>query len=133
MAKKMKPEKNLPNEGVGSTVFNGSEPDIVVAKFQSSALENVADAPTQTPPAEVASGAFGAAVWHNDKRVNALYNTYHPRNSWMSIVGTGWVRLSTASDSATEAMTVLAAHARVKNARVDYAVDGGQVTEIYVW
>jgi hypothetical protein len=51
----------------------------------------------------------------------------------MSIAGTGWVRLANSSDSACEAMTILAAHARAKSCRIDYAVDAGLTTEIYVW
>jgi len=130
MAKKMKsPEKNLPSD---VNVFDGNEPDVIVTKSSSAAFADQ-EAPTQTPPETVAGEAFGAAVWNSDKRVNALYTTYHARNSWMSIAGKGWVKLTTASDSACEAMTILAAQARIKNARIDYATDTGEVTEMYIW
>jgi hypothetical protein len=130
MAKKMKsPEKNLPSD---VNVFDGNEPEVVVTKFTAASSMEL-EAPTQTPPEAAAGEAFGVAVWNSDKRVNALYNTYHARNSWMSIAGTGWVKLTTASDSACEAMSILAAQAKVKNARIDYATDAGQVTEMYIW
>jgi len=129
--KKMKaPEKTLPVE-VASTTANAPEIEISNIKIESLVEEL---APSKQPPQEaIEGGAFGAAVWATDKRVNGLYNTYHARNSWMSIAGTGWVKLGTATDSACEAMTVCAAHARVKQCRVDYAVDGGIVTEMYIW
>jgi hypothetical protein len=135
MAKKMKsPEKSLPSEmAAGSS--SGNAPDIQVPEGGTSTASSEGAAPTLTPPSQSSAGntAFGAAVWATDKRVNGLYNTQDARNSWMSIAGTGWVKLATASDSACEAMTVLAAHARLKNCRIDYAVDANLTTEIYVW
>ena len=128
------PDKSLPTEMAASS--SGNAPDIKVSDSaaSSSSASDDSKAPTLTPPSQ-ASGdnAFGAAVWATDKRVNALYNTQDARNSWMSIAGTGWVKLTTVSDSACEAMTVLAAHARLKSCRIDYAVDAGLTTEIYVW
>jgi hypothetical protein len=77
--------------------------------------------------------SFGAGVWNNDKRVNALFSANETRNSWMSVPGTGWVKIANNNDSANEALTVLATAAKVKNSPVNYLLDGGQVTQIYVW
>jgi hypothetical protein len=51
----------------------------------------------------------------------------------MNVVGTGWVKLANTIDSANEALTVLATTAKVKNSPINYLLDGGQVTQIYVW
>ncbi len=92
-------------------------------------------APTQSPPAEIAevTAEFAAGTWERDKRVSALYNTHHSRNAWMHIVGKGWVRLATTNESSCEAMNILAAHAKLKNTRIDYYVEGGKVTQMYIW
>jgi hypothetical protein len=129
--KKMKaPEKTLPSE-VAASSSNAPEIEISNVNIETLVQEF---APSKQPPQEaIESGAFGAAVWATDKRVNGLYSTLHARNSWMSIAGTGWVKLGTATDSACEAMTICASHARVKSCRIDYAVDGGIVTEMYIW
>ena len=124
------PEKTLPSEVANSSA---TAPDVEISSMNVESL--VQDfAPSKMPPQDAAqTDAFGAAVWATDKRVNGLYNTFNARNSWMSIAGTGWVKLGTATDSACEAMTICAAHARVKNCRIDYALDGGIVTEVYIW
>ncbi|MFZ1524021.1 MAG: hypothetical protein WAT22_04330 [Saprospiraceae bacterium] len=51
----------------------------------------------------------------------------------MNIVGTGWVKLANNIDSATEALNVLATSAKVKNSPINYLLDGGMATQIYVW
>jgi len=97
-------------------------------------VTSAANAPQFSPP-EKQEGvtAYEAVVWNTDKRVNGLYTTFHPRNSWMSIAGIGWKKLAIANDSSCEAMTQLAAHAREKNCRIDFAEENGLVSEIYVW
>lgn len=113
-----------------------SAPSLIVESANSSSIVSGNEAvPILDPPA--ASGAmedsFGAGVWNNDKRVNALFSTNDARNSWMNVVGTGWVKLANTIDSANEALTVLATTAKVKNSPINYLLDGGQVTQIYVW
>lgn len=134
MPKKMtSPQKTPPTDGSVTVAVNGTPPTIQVSESRKTAIDTTT-APTLTPPAESAqTGAVGAAVWNTDKRVNGLYATFNGRNSWMSIAGTGWVRLATGSDSACEAMTILASTARAKNFRIDYAVDAGVTTEMYIW
>lgn len=108
-------------------------PSVEVPSMASTAIAE-SNAPTLAPPERSeAATAFGTAVWSTDKRVNGLYTTFNPRNSWMSIAGVGWKKLATGSDSMCEAMTQLAAHAREKNCRIDYAEENGLVTQIYVW
>lgn len=129
------PVKNPPTAHVEA----GEESVPSLAVGNTSSLSSVSGSeavPILTPPSE-RSGAtedsFGAGVWNNDKRVNALFSTNEIRNSWMSVVGTGWVKLANDIDSANEALTVLATAAKVKNSPVNYLLDGGKVTQMYVW
>ena len=133
MKKNMTNPQNTPPAEAASE--SSEKPTIQVEHAAMAADDNTGNAaPSQNPPAASGQeGAFGAAVWSSDKRVNGLYTTLNARNSWMSIAGGGWVKLATASDSACEAMTILASNARAKSTRIDYAVDGGLTTEIYVW
>ena len=133
MKKKMTNPQNTPPAEAAAESFE--KPTIQVENSALTAADNAGNAaPSQNPPAQSGQeGAFGAAVMNSDKRVNGLYTTLNARNSWMSIVGVGWVKLTTTSDSACEAMTILASNARVKSTRIDYAVDGGLTTEMYVW
>ncbi len=134
MSKKMtSPQKNPPTDGAVTVAVNGTPPSLPISESSKSALD-VMTAPTLTPPTSASQNdAIGAAVWNTDKRVNGLYTTFNARNSWMSINGTGWVKLTTNTDAACEAMTILASAARAKNSRIDYAIDAGVTTEIYVW
>lgn len=126
------PQKNEPFEGsISSESKAGNAPTIKVEDFVSVSMAE--NAPSLTPPSSSESTTFGAGVWNNDKRVNALYTTHDARNAWMSIVGVGWVKLATSNDSTNEAMTILASHARVKNSQINYSVDAGLVNEMYVW
>ncbi len=138
MSRKMKSPEKIPP--AGSTFANGNTganaPTVNVPQQAAAytTLVTSANAPQLNPP-EIEEGvtAAEAAVWNSDKRVNALYTTLHARNSWMSIAGVGWKKLTTANDSACEAMTQLAAHCREKNCRIDFSEENGVVTEMYVW
>ena len=126
------PQKNGPVEG--SSLVESKVGDAPTIKIEDVISSNTADnAPSLTPPKSSEVTSFGAGVWNNDKRVNALYSTHDARNAWMSIVGVGWVKLATSNDSTNEAMTILASHARVKNSQINYSVDAGLVNEMYVW
>ncbi|MFZ1454992.1 MAG: hypothetical protein WAT46_03055 [Saprospiraceae bacterium] len=92
--------------------------------------------PVFDPPSTISGDnddSFGAGVWHNNKKVSGLFSTNETRNSHMNIVGTGWVKLANNIDSATEALNVLATSAKVKNSPINYLLDGGMATQIYVW
>lgn len=127
------PQINNPVEGSNASKSSAGEAPSI--KIEDSAIMTLGDnAPTQMPPSSTSSAsAFAAGVWNNDKRVNGLYSTADARNSWMSIVGVGWVKLATSNDSTNEAMTILASHARVKNSQINYSVDASLVNEMYVW
>jgi hypothetical protein len=129
------PVKNPPIAQVEAG--EASVPSLVVESTDSSSAVSGSEAVPILDPPFASSGAtedsFGAGVWNNDKRVNALFSTNETRNSWMNVVGTGWVKLANNIDSANEALTVFATAAKAKNSPVNYLLDGGQVTQIYVW
>lgn len=129
------PDKTVPaNTGSTSTASSSYAPTVNVSETANTSLASTVNAPQLTPPeTKGVTTAIETAVWSTDKRVNALYTTYHPHNSWMSIAGVGWKKLATGSDSACEAMTQLAAHCREKNCRIDFSEENGIVKEIYVW
>jgi hypothetical protein len=136
MSRKMKTPEKIPPAGVAITNGNSdtNAPTINVSQTAFTSLASTANAPQLDPP-ELKEGvtAYEASVWSTDKRVNGLYTTLHARNSWMSVAGIGWKKLTTANDSACEAMTQLAAHCREKNCRIDFSEENGLVNEIYVW
>ena len=132
---KKSPEEILPSETQsreehGPKISPGDESSSVMAEDGNGIAE-----PKELPPAEAAkiAGEFTAGSWQRKKRVSALYNTHHPTNAWMHIKGTGWVQLTEANESSCEAMNIFAAHAKVKNARIDYHEEGGKVTQMYIW
>ena len=91
--------------------------------------------PSQTPPSATEKGISGGiTAWNNDKRVTALWSINQSRNSWVYINGVGWKRLSTASDSANLALTLLAAHAKQSQTNYTYRDESdGLIHESYVW
>ena len=75
-----------------------------------------------------------AGVWQTNKRVNALWGTNEPRNSWVLIAGVGWKKLAAGTDSSALALTVLASHGKLTQASVDYREESdGFIHELYVW
>jgi hypothetical protein len=129
------PVKNPPIAEIEAE--EASVPSLVVESTDSSSVVGGSEAvPIFDPPSAISGeteDSFGAGVWNNNKRVNALFSANETRNSWMGIAGTGWVKLANDTDSANEALTVLAAAAKVKSSPVNYLLDGGKVTQIYVW
>lgn len=81
-----------------------------------------------------ADASEGVSAWQNNKRITALWSINQDRNSWVGIDGVGWRKLANGSDSAIVALTMLGAHAREKNAVVNYREESdGMVHEMYVW
>ena len=127
------PDKNPPVLEDGSSDVIALAPQ-EISQAALKGMETEAAAPTITPEQKAEGfAAVGAAVWNNDKRVNALYTTMHPHNAWMGIVGLGWKKLSVTNDSSCEAMNLLSSHCREKACRIDFAEENGTVKEIYVW
>jgi hypothetical protein len=90
--------------------------------------------PSQPDFAVLPEAIEAAGVWQANKRVNALWGTNEPRNSWVLIAGVGWKKLGSSSDSSALALTVLASHGKLTQARVDYREESdGYIHELYVW
>jgi hypothetical protein len=94
--------------------------------------------PTQEPPASAlaagAAGGIGASVWVNNQKINALWAINQNRNSWVSVVGKGWVKLANNSDSAIIALTMLGADAKLTQGLVNYRQEAdNMIHEMYVW
>ena len=101
-------------------------------------------APTAEPPASAlaaaagnaaaADGGIGASVWVNGKKINALWAINQNRNSWVNVVGVGWVKFANNSDSAIAAFTMLGADAKLTQGTVNYRQESdNMIHEIYVW
>jgi len=103
-----------------------------------SALHTLTDAgdaiPTDKPPgSHVAAVAAFGATWHDNIKIQALFGTKANRNSWVYPTGLGWKKLADNSDSASVALTMLAAHARQLDRTTKIKEDDSKITEMYVW
>jgi hypothetical protein len=75
-----------------------------------------------------------ATVWQNSQLIGALWSINQDRNSWVYVDNIGWLKLSTASDSAIVALTMLGTHAKQLQKNVDYRQESDQmIHEMYVW
>src|SRR5437868_3924965 len=99
--------------------------------------EGGAAAPTAEPPTSAEGegiGAVGAAVWVNNKKINALWSINQNRNSWVGVAGVGWGKLANNSDTAIVAFTILGANARQTQGNVNYRQESdNMIHEMYVW
>lgn len=131
--------KSPVNNPPAAEVKTGAEtvPNLVIENANSVSTASGNEAVPQFDPPFSQSGSseegFGAGVWNNDKRTNALFSANETRNSWMSVVGVGWVKMASTIDSANEALTIFSTAAKVKNSPINYLLDGGQVIQLYVW
>ncbi len=74
-----------------------------------------------------------ATTWQDNKTVTNQWTINQDRNSWMGVSGLGWQKLSTASDSGSVALTMLAASAIVSKRPVNFRQESdGMVHEIYL-
>ncbi len=136
------PTKEPPSAGAGgaATTLGTAAPNPLSESDAALAINGAQAAPTLMPPgagegAAAAVEAVTATVWHSDKRVTALWGINQNRNSWMGTNDAGWKKLANNSDTAIVALTILAAHARDTNGRIDYREEtsDGMVHEVYVW
>ena len=123
--------------------------DLSQVSGSSETASQVVTAPTAEPPASAlaaagltmadgaaaaADGGIGASVWVNGKKINALWAINQNRNSWVSVVGVGWVKFANNSDSAIVAFTTLGADAKLTQGTVNYRQESDNIIhEIYVW
>jgi ABC-type glycerol-3-phosphate transport system substrate-binding protein len=76
----------------------------------------------------------GVTAWQNSKKFTALWTINQNRNAWVYVSGIGWKKLADNSDSAKEALNLLASHAKQLARTVNYRDEAdGKIHEIYVW
>jgi hypothetical protein len=80
-----------------------------------------------------ATDAFGAGVWHNNKKINGQWSKAETRNSWIGITDLGWKKISPATDTSVTAITIIAASALETQTPVNVLLDNDQVVELYNW
>ena len=132
-----RPTEQPPSEAAtsGKNAAGQSRPEELSAE-QLAAATNVSTtstAPSLMPPA-AAAGAASVTAWQSDKRITALWGISENRNSWVHVDGIGWKKLVASSDSASVALTQLAAHAKQGNRPVNYREEAdGMIYEMYIW
>jgi len=121
-------------ESEAAAMGQQSEPmELGAAEMATTAETSSFTAPLLEPPIEEEQG-FGAGVWVNNKRIDALWTIAENRNSWARVTGVGFKKLANGSDSGVVALTMLAAHARQLNRPVNYREEADKmIHEMYVW
>ncbi len=129
------PQDLPPDEGSMDSAAENSPTDLPPSEIESDEAATGSDeSPTEGPPdEEVASVEGYGANWHKNKKITALWGINQNRNSWVHVSGLGWKKLANNSNSAIVALTMLGAHAKQGNRKVNVKEDGGQVKELYVW
>jgi hypothetical protein len=132
---KAKPSKNPPrSESVSSEMENEAPqtlPPSVEGSFQTQ--EEVL-APTMNPPEEAYTESYGSGdVWHNNKRINAVYSTSGNLNTWASIQDLGWKRFDPSNNTANNAFSIFAGMAKIHGRNVNVRLQGDLITELYIW
>jgi hypothetical protein len=141
--KKLKKDQDTPTrippseKAEGYATASGTEPqqqqpsEVLLKEAKRSQMETEA-IPFQTPTGEAMQG-ITAAVWHSNKKINALWSNNGNRNVWVAIADVGWRKLADNSDSAIMALTIITSHAFQTNRTANLMEDGGQIREVYVW
>lgn len=134
------PSQNPPTKGATSS--SGAEEarprDLTASEIAMSAsAAQTAGQPTMNPPQSSGATASAQAVgtWNSNKKITALWSINQNRNVWVAVDGVGWKKLSTASDSATEALGIISAVAKqTQSPYVSYRDEAdGLIHEMYVW
>jgi hypothetical protein len=126
-------QPDLPRTVHTAAAFGDAHPvELSVEEVLSTEL-SAAAVPTFTPEVSL-QGITAGTIWHNNKRVVGVWTINQDRNSWCWIEGIGWRRLANNSESANNALTILAMSARQSGAlcRLREEADG-MIHEIYVF
>jgi hypothetical protein len=91
--------------------------------------------PVLSPPGapQVAVSPATAAAWQTNKKILALWTNNSARNGYAFVDGVGWKRLATSSDSAHEALLMLASCSRLAGSITYPEATDGLIHEIYLW
>lgn len=133
MSSSKKTKKPSAAEG-GVAVLEPRPETSILSHIGAAASDLLLTSQTAAPPAPVVTPTAADSVWQRGQRITALWGKSEERNTWVSIRGVGWKKLSSASDSANLALTALASHAFQTGRTVDYREESdGMIHEIYVW
>lgn len=83
--------------------------------------------------ADTAETGDTAGVWHNGKKITALWSNTQTRNAWASVSTLGWRKLANNNDLAVTAINILTSHAKEDDRNANVRIDKDQIVEIYVW
>lgn len=115
-----------------------SSPTLTEDQFAIMAGESLAESapgPGLAPPrAATEDEGAGAATWHTNVRVDALWAVDETRNAWAHIAGVGWRKIFNGRDGSFQALATLAGQARQTNRPVTMREENdGMIHTIYLW
>ena len=80
-----------------------------------------------------ADEAYGAGVWHTNKKVVGVWTIAQTRNAWVNLTDLGWKKFYNGSDSSIVAFNILAGTALEKQTLVNVLIENDQIVEMYAW
>ncbi|THU40824.1 hypothetical protein FAM09_01545 [Niastella caeni] len=139
-------KKNIPTElpsaasvsaSVSDTIIPDAQPLLPVSKGENgksggSALATPFDSIKEFEKGQ-AEEAYGAGVWHTNKKVVGVWTIAQTRNAWVNLTDLGWKKLYSGSDSSIVAFNILTTHALEKQTFVNVLIENDQIIEMYAW
>jgi len=114
-----------------AAIGNDITPPVVLTGSTKPLPANVGAVPTLKPQS-AGSGGNAGTTWLSNVYIIAVWSINQDRNSMVYVNTTGWVRLSTASDSGIVALTMLATSAKLSQKAVTCRMESdGMIHEIY--
>lgn len=116
-------------------IAKGKAPDSPPAMSNEAKAKLVsADRLPETLPAGAVGPIRAVAGWLENQHIDWLWTINEHCNAWVGVSGTGWVKLSNASESGIVALTILAAHAKQMHTSATIRQEAdGMIHEMYVW
>ena len=138
-------KKNIPTElpsaaaAVSEAMAPAAQPLLPVSKTENgksgdgSALATPFDSIDQFEKGQAAEEAYGAGVWHSNKKVVGVWTKAQTRNAWVNLSDLGWKKFYSGSDSSIVAFNILAGTALEKQTLVNVLIENDQIVEMYAW
>ena len=128
----LSPQEVPPSEEAGLMEGAQTAPSEELTEEAMQVMVDAQAVPQEMPPA-LTEGFGAGGVWHNGKKITALWSINQNRNSWVAVSGLGWKKLANNSDTAVVALTMLGAHAKQGNRNANLREESSQIREMYVW
>jgi hypothetical protein len=137
-------KKNIPTElpstaaTVSEAIVPAAQPLLPASKTENgksggSALATPFDSIAQFEKGQAAEDAYGAGVWHSNKKVVGVWTIAQTRNAWVNLSDLGWKKFYSGSDSSIVAFNILAGTALEKGTLVNVLIENDQIIEMYAW